>query len=282
MQLELPQIPHSQIQAKHRAPGALLEIWDFQWGDFQEATFSHTYSYLELTEVRAEGAYVQRSAPGELLPQGAVRYFPASEKFYSRWFDSEQTSLFCALDVARITGSELSLDESRLLDTIDLRNDFLKSALLRIRRELLEPSFCSELMLESLTVAVCAELLQHFASSKMPARARREGFSKDYIEGLALRFREQRFRPTLETLAREQGLSPRHYARLFQAATGEGMGAFFKRQALNLGKELLADRKLLIKEIAYHCGFADTAAFSKAFRGATGYSPQHYRQHLRT
>ncbi|MDB6063573.1 MAG: AraC family transcriptional regulator [Verrucomicrobiaceae bacterium] len=286
VQLELPQVPHHNIQAmsleaKYSAPSALLEIWNFQWGDFHEATFSHSYSYLELTSVRAEGAYVKRFSPGKMQSQGPVRYFPASEEFYSRWVDNEQTSLFCAFDIARLTGYELALNENQLLDTIDLRNDFLKSALLRIRRELLEPSFCSQLLLDSLSVAVCTELLQHFRAPKTTARARGQRFSNDYIQGLISRFREQRFRPSLDSLAQEQGVSQRQYARLFQDATGENMGGFFKRQALNLGKELLAEPKLLIKEIAYRCGFADTATFSKAFRGATGVSPQRYRQSLK-
>jgi AraC family transcriptional regulator len=42
----------------------------------------------------------------------------------------------------------------------------------------------------------------------------------------------------------------------------------------------LADARAPIKQIAWECGFETPAAFSAAFRRATGYRPREYRQLL--
>jgi AraC family transcriptional regulator len=43
---------------------------------------------------------------------------------------------------------------------------------------------------------------------------------------------------------------------------------------------LLGSRQLLIKQVAYECGFRNCAAFSAAFRKATGVTPESYRSAL--
>ena len=49
---------------------------------------------------------------------------------------------------------------------------------------------------------------------------------------------------------------------------------------LDFAKDLLTDRSLLVKEIAYRCGFANAASFGVAFRQMEGCSPQQFRDRL--
>ena len=46
-------------------------------------------------------------------------------------------------------------------------------------------------------------------------------------------------------------------------------------------KTLLMDERLLVKEVAYLSGFQNAAAFTAAFRKATGQTPQEFRDHSR-
>lgn len=271
---ELPKEYRCQVEALCETPGARFELRLFRWGDRHEATYAPPWSYLEVTDIQARGRYV---APAftDLMPQGSLRFFPAWHTFHSRWREAEQRSFFCALDIPQITGVTLELDADQLGETINFRNRFVGQLLTRAQHELRQPGLCSQLVLDSISVALAAEIVQHFASAGRQQRGRK--LDGAYLTTLGSRVRETRQTPSLAELARELGVSPRQYTRLFHAAAGETLAAFCTRHVVGLAMDLLADRSLLVKEVAYRCGFADTAAFSKAFRRSVGISPLQYR-----
>lgn len=273
---ELPKEYRCHVEAQSEAAGARYEVRTFRWGDLREVTYSPPCSYLEVTNIRALGRYVVPSS-GDPLSQGSVRFFPAAHTFHSRWQANEQHSFFCGIDIAGITGVELELSPAQLRATISVESDFVRMLLARARAEVLEPGPCSQLVLDSISVALGAELIQYFAARPV-RRERGKKLGQQYLHDLAVRIREEPVKPTLADLADEVGVSTRHYARLFRDTAGEGLASFCNRQVFLLAQDLLNDRTLLIKQIAFRCGFADTAAFSKAFRRAVGVSPQQYRQ----
>lgn len=276
---EFPSSFHTTLDAQGSAIGARFEVRRFSWEERNEIIFAPPFSYFEMTKFRSEGRYIHPSFD-RLVPQGEIRFYPAGRDFHTRWHGHEQHSLFCRIDVARITGMSAELTDETLPATIDVRNDYIRALLLRGRQELLAPGFCSQIVLDSISLALGAEVLQHFALAAPKRRARGTKFDKGYLHSLATRVREAQKMPDLGQLAAEQGVSPRHFERLFQETAGEGPAAFCRRHLLALARDLLRDRSLLVKEIAYRCGFANTASFSAAFRQAEGVSPQQYRARL--
>jgi len=82
----------------------------------------------------------------------------------------------------------------------------------------------------------------------------------------------------LETAAREAGLSPFHFLRVFADVLGVTPHQYLVRSRLRHAAHLLADRDRPITEIAYDVGFGDLSNFVRTFHRAAGVSPRGYRQ----
>jgi AraC family transcriptional regulator len=67
---------------------------------------------------------------------------------------------------------------------------------------------------------------------------------------------------------------------MFRATTGRTLSDFAAERRIVRAKALLAGRKPAIKQIAHRCGFETAAAFSAAFRRATGVSPREFREQM--
>ena len=84
---------------------------------------------------------------------------------------------------------------------------------------------------------------------------------------------------TLETLARESGLSPYHFLRTFERLTGLTPHQYILRARLREAASLLAHtgHRARILDIALDSGFGDVSNFNRAFRAEFGASPRAYR-----
>jgi AraC-like DNA-binding protein len=64
---------------------------------------------------------------------------------------------------------------------------------------------------------------------------------------------------------------------LFKATQHESLHQFLRRTRLDVAKQLLADERLSVKEIAWRLNFSSEAYFSQWFRRNTGHSPSAFR-----
>lgn len=84
---------------------------------------------------------------------------------------------------------------------------------------------------------------------------------------------------TLARISREAGSSSYHFARLFQAYTGETPFEFLRRIRLLTALRMLEeDAKASITEIAMCVGYETSAAFNKSFRKALDTNPSDFRK----
>lgn len=84
----------------------------------------------------------------------------------------------------------------------------------------------------------------------------------------------------LERLASLAGLSPYHFLRTFEQATGTTPHQYVVRARLRLAAQRLADAPGKIIDVALDCGFEDVSNFNRAFRTEFGVSPRAYRARL--
>jgi AraC family transcriptional regulator len=84
----------------------------------------------------------------------------------------------------------------------------------------------------------------------------------------------------LEQAAREVGLSPFHFLRVFAAVLGVTPHQYVLRLRLAEAARLLADASRSITDIALDCGFADLSNFVRTFRRAAGVAPREFRKIL--
>ncbi|WP_327371432.1 GlxA family transcriptional regulator [Streptomyces sp. NBC_01217] len=87
---------------------------------------------------------------------------------------------------------------------------------------------------------------------------------------------------SVEALAARARLSPRHFARAFQAETGLTPGRYVDRVRLEQARRLLEDTTDGVSGISRTCGYGTPEAMRRAFIKALGTAPAEYRRRFRT
>lgn len=83
--------------------------------------------------------------------------------------------------------------------------------------------------------------------------------------------------PRLAEVARAAMLSPFHFHRVFQSATGETLADFVKRKRLDKALTLMAHGpRRSLSNIALDCGFASSSDFSRCFKQRFGVPPRSF------
>lgn len=86
---------------------------------------------------------------------------------------------------------------------------------------------------------------------------------------------------SIAVLAALSGLSPSHFLRKFQAATGMTPLRFVVQERVAQAQHLLARTDMPGCEVALACGFSSQSHLGTAFRSATGLTPRQYRRDTR-
>ncbi len=82
----------------------------------------------------------------------------------------------------------------------------------------------------------------------------------------------------LDAAARQAGLSPFHFLRLFAKVVGVTPHQYLVRSRLRHAARLLADNDRPITDIAFDVGFADLSNFVRTFHRAAGVPPRSFRK----
>ncbi|AZM56834.1 AraC family transcriptional regulator [Streptomyces sp. WAC 01529] len=83
---------------------------------------------------------------------------------------------------------------------------------------------------------------------------------------------------SVETLAARARLSPRHFARAFQAETGLTPGKYVERVRVEHARRLLEDTSDGVEEVSRACGYGTPETMRRAFIRALGAAPAEYRR----
>ncbi|MER6267253.1 GlxA family transcriptional regulator [Streptomyces sp900105755] len=83
---------------------------------------------------------------------------------------------------------------------------------------------------------------------------------------------------SVEALAARAALSPRHFARAFQAETGTTPGRYVDRVRLEHARRLLEDTGEGVEEVSRASGYGTPEAMRRAFLKALGTTPAEYRR----
>lgn len=85
---------------------------------------------------------------------------------------------------------------------------------------------------------------------------------------------------TINDLAVEMHLSPRHLSRLFKNHTGTTIQAYRDRIRLDLAEQLLKYSEKSVKEIAIECGFENSRQFTRLWQKNKDFSPSRFRRNF--
>jgi len=86
--------------------------------------------------------------------------------------------------------------------------------------------------------------------------------------------------PRVAEMADQLHWSTAHFSRVFKIVTQQSPRDFLLQVRLSRARHFLTETNLSIGEIADRLDYADLFFFSRQFKEKTGFSPQHYRQHI--
>ena len=266
------------VRNQSRTAIASAELHDICFKSPQYVDSSRRHSFIDLALNRRAGD------PRGFYPDvrghrdraiGDVIFVPANMRLKSAWNSGTQRSVCVQFDGTEDAGRDWTLAE--LDSTLDLRNGFLHDAMMRLARELEQPGFQSSLMIETLCIQIAIALARHFESARADVQRAGQRFSAVQMRRIEAMIEAGGPLPSVAELAGDCGISARHFCRMFRTTTGRSLTDFAAERRLARARILLADLRRPIKQIAWECGFRTPAAFSAAFRSATGYQPRAYR-----
>lgn len=114
-----------------------------------------------------------------------------------------------------------------------------------------------------------------------PAASISRGLSRQALSR-ASGFMQQKLgeRITLPEVAAAACVSRAHFARMFRVSTGVTPMAYLMQLRVARAKQMIADRRQPICDIAVALGFCDQSHFSRVFRRMTGLPPRSYARQL--
>lgn len=124
-----------------------------------------------------------------------------------------------------------------------------------------------------------ATLLELAREDARPTDGPRAGAHYDAIRAAAARIRANPAEPwSVAALAREIGMSPEHFSRLFRRYEGRTPRRFIVRTRIDAARSLLSGSAHPVARIAEILGYGDVYHFSRQFHAETGVTPSVYRR----
>lgn len=145
-----------------------------------------------------------------------------------------------------------------------------------------QPSQASSLMVDSLSTAVAARLVERYAragSTLAMAASCRGGTLDRRRLSRVLEFIDTHADSdvSLDAIAAEACLSRYHFVRAFKRSTGLTPLAYVNNVRLDRAKRLLRDTRHTVDDIAATLNYSSASNFSRMFKRAVGQTPGNYR-----
>jgi AraC family transcriptional regulator len=231
--------------------------------DFTIISYCRGSTFMER---RYEGAWTKtHCAPGD------VSLLTRSRRSHWHWTEEIDVSHVYLTEnlVSRVCAevTDRCVADVQLRDVLKSHDPFVTAAVAAITREAQEQPLGSALYVEAVATQLAVHLFRNYASVTFrepsgkgrlsPAKVRR---LTEYIDS---RLHEQL---NLEALAAVAGVGVWTFARHFRESFGRTPHAYVIERRIDRARNLLAQSRLPIKEVASVCGFADQAHMTRVFQ----------------
>jgi AraC family transcriptional regulator len=225
---------------------------------------------------RSRGRFVESA--GGYQSAGRIFLAPAGHRLrFASGAGRQQTlGLFLPATAAEAAAVGPCASDEVLWQCLHIWSESIRTPLRRIADELRQPKVASRLIVEGLSLVILGELSRLLQQPRpnLGASGGLANWRLQLIEGMVAADRRP---PTVGELAAACQMSPRHLMRAFRNETGQTLGAYVGRAAMERAKRLLGETEIPVAEIGARVGFANPAAFSAAFRRHAGATPSAFR-----
>jgi AraC-like DNA-binding protein len=212
---------------------------------------------------------------------GSLNYYPQNASFTLRGSGAMTMSLcFFSPDfLAKLTEIEGCVRISELDIINNIESDRLVYLGRTMFREAIEPGFASSFFAEVVGMALALEIARIDGTRHGDDDSRRGGLApwqlrrlEDYVQA------HISADLTLSGLARILEISVRQLSRAVRQEKGVSVHHWIVECRMSEARRLLTQTDLPIYEIGRRCAFQNAAAFSTAFRAASGFTPSEFRR----
>ncbi len=201
-------------------------------------------------------------------------------EFIDIWFDAEKLKLGekSFIDDCYSAFSKTGIKRKHLISVNSENHKMLKDMIMHIYREGSEKGVGHFSIIRSLLSALMVLLFREFnidiPDDSLLLNTKNDGIEKS-MEYICDRLGEKF---TLEELAKVACMSRKHYCTTFKKINGTTPWEYITGKKIEIAQELLRTTKKSIIEIAFECGFSNSANFNRAFRKYSGMTPSEYRK----
>jgi AraC family transcriptional regulator len=177
-----------------------------------------------------------------------------------------------------LSETDVSLRFDAIDFLIDIESERLTYLGRTMLREAIQPGFASSVFTEAMGMAIALEIARYDRASRSDEGGRGrlalwqmrrlESYVRDHLSDDL----------SLNQLARLLGVSVRHLSRKVREAKGMSVHRWIAECRVAEARRLLAETDLPVHEVAQRSAFHSAAAFSTAFRAASGFKPGEFRR----
>jgi AraC family transcriptional regulator len=276
--------PTNVLEGHIATPAFDVQMHFTKWQRQGEAVFEPSMCFIEMflsASKQVKGTYVPGLRPSDHLELGDISFVPEGVELFCSWVPGVQRSISCMFDIDKLSeraGMEWSWPGFDIAEALNIRNEYIGLGLRRVAEEVLSPGFASAVQIECSLLFVALELRRHLAGKSIaPEAAAGRLTSKQLALLRNMVANTAGAPPTIGELAASCGMGGRQLALAYRMTTGVTLRNFFATARLDRAKTLLLDGRTLIKQVAFDSGFQSSAAFTAAFRKATGKTPVEFR-----
>lgn len=229
---------------------------------------------------------VQNRSDGEMrdftIEPNEIIVTPAGMRSGWRWFGTSDV-IIVTLDPGKVQDfaqKELGmiLDRQQLVDLPQFKDADLVAAGVMLRDALEQDDLTSGVMFEAMSRVLLVKLLQKYGRRRPEEVALSAKFTSAHSSRVLAYIRSHLDQTIgLDDLAREAGMSPSHFSRVFKETLGSTPMQYVMAYRIEQAMKMMGDAARPLGEVALACGFADQAHFSRSFKQITGQTPRAFR-----
>jgi AraC family transcriptional regulator len=236
-------------------------------------------SDLVQTERWFDGSRQQEQIGG----RNNIAIVPAMVPHRSSWNQEASFSLL-SIEPDRLTKiayESVTTEHVELIPHYAMQDTFIDRIGQSLTAELAEDRFGSQLLVDSLTIALSIHLLRHYSDWHKPLRDYQGGMPKRKLQQAIAYIHDHLADDlTITAIADELEMSQYYFSRLFKQSIGVSPYRYVMEQRIEAAKQLLKKTPLPISMIADRVGFANQNQLTIQFRNLTGTTPSNYRKCL--